>query len=757
MKSIQFVLFFVLFGTFSTVSAQNSWQRLSENQTASWGIVPWLSGGFYSINTAKDGSFELTAIDGFGGFLWAKNISLVDTSGFFLFSRGITVDKMGRIALFFEVFKKNSGTRFGNLIVWTDLSGNSVNSYFFDNNGYNTGYGANKILSDTQNQFFGSYNETISGQKNRLHSFLFDPNLNLKWAKKYETTLGAQSQGAVSVNSTGEYLVCGSLLNLANQNQGGFLLKIDQNGQPVWSKKVSENHVLQFVQLTDGSYLYVASASANFQFQEPRIVKLDANLNPVWAKEYPAGLLINNYRSLIPRSDGGFFLVLGENYPLTTKTPQIAHFDKNGNLIWAKRFNECRNLGFYESLTDEFDNLFGNRITSNNGITYFKMTANGEMGMCSAIEIPMILPPATLPTFTNLSWTVTDLTTSPPLDVVLTPQTINLSDFCPPLEFPVAHFTVPDSICFSEKIQPFYDGNGLADQYLWKFENGNPDSSTVVPSDSVRFFKNGLSKIQLVQTLGICQDTFVDFLRVLSPLPSFNLPNDTTLCANGALLLTAKNTSFFDEISWENGSNNPNRTVSEDKLVILTGNIGICTLADSVDLKFVQRPDLLPSDTTACADATVFKIILRRSGDRYFWNGNELDSNFFSLNKGRNELKTVTPEGCELVENIDFLTVECLQSVFVPNIFSPNDDGENDFLEIFGGPAIAKIARFEVFDRWGNRVFEAENYVSGDPKGQWNGVFRGKKVLPSVFTWWAELELVDGRRVKKEGNFSAIR
>jgi gliding motility-associated-like protein len=757
MKKSYLILFFVLFCTFSSLFGQNGWQRRTNDQAISWGAAAAPSGGLFTLDVSKNGQFGITAVDAFGGFLWSKSLRLVDTSSTFLFARGICLDKMARIMVFFEVNKKNSGTRLGNLIVWTDLGGNFVNSSFFDNNGFNTGYPANKILADAQNQFFGLYNETVSGDKARLRSFLFDPNLNFAWAKKYETALSAQSQGAPSTNAAGEYLVCGSLFNLANQSQGGFLMKIDQNGAVAWSKKVSENHVLQFVQLTDGSYIYVASTNGTYQFQDARLVKLDANLTPVWSKKYPTGMLLSTVQSLIPRLDGGFYLILGEKYPATTKTPQVAHFDKNGNLIWSKRFNECRNIGFFEAKIDQFDNLLGNRYTYDNAITYFKMTANGEMGMCSSIDIPLVLTAATVPTLSNLTWTTSNLTTSTPPDVLLSPKTVDLVDFCPPLEFPVAHFTLPDSVCFFEKMQPFYDGNGLADKYLWSFQNGKPDSSMVVPSDSVHFFKTGLANIQLVQSLGICHDTFVDFVRVLPPLPPFNLPNDTTLCANGELVLSAKNTQFFDAISWEDGSNDAVRTVSEDKLVILTGNLGICTLKDSVELKFVQRPDLLPTDTTACADATVLTNFPRRAGDVYFLNENALDSNFFQLKKGRNELKTRTPEGCEISEIIDFLTVECLQSVFIPNIFSPNDDGENDFIEIFGGAAIKKIDRFEIFDRWGNRVFSAKNYLSGDQKGQWNGVFRGKKVLPSVFTWWAELELVDGRRVKKEGDFSVVR
>jgi hypothetical protein len=57
----------------------------------------------------------------------------------------------------------------------------------------------------------------------------------------------------------------------------------------------------------------------------------------------------------------------------------------------------------------------------------------------------------------------------------------------------------------------------------------------------------------------------------------------------------------------------------------------------------------------------------------------------------------------------------------VPNRFSPNDDGVNDRLIVYRGEAITEVEGFQVFDPWGNRLFQQESFPSNSFIPGWNG------------------------------------
>lgn len=95
------------------------------------------------------------------------------------------------------------------------------------------------------------------------------------------------------------------------------------------------------------------------------------------------------------------------------------------------------------------------------------------------------------------------------------------------------------------------------------------------------------------------------------------------------------------------------------------------------------------------------------------------------------QLQMGHPEGCEASDSIRITVVnpdslDCAE-IFLPKAFTPNGDGLNDFFGISNPFAIVDFSSFEIFDRWGGRVFYSE-----DPFDTWNGSFKGRKVNPGV-------------------------
>jgi gliding motility-associated-like protein len=90
-------------------------------------------------------------------------------------------------------------------------------------------------------------------------------------------------------------------------------------------------------------------------------------------------------------------------------------------------------------------------------------------------------------------------------------------------------------------------------------------------------------------------------------------------------------------------------------------------------------------------------------------------------------------------------------NIFVPTAFSPNATGTNDMHCVFGTECI-KTMTFNIFDRWGNKVFE-----STDPKACWDGTYNGQALDPAVFVYHLSATLNNGELVERQGNITLVR
>ena len=88
--------------------------------------------------------------------------------------------------------------------------------------------------------------------------------------------------------------------------------------------------------------------------------------------------------------------------------------------------------------------------------------------------------------------------------------------------------------------------------------------------------------------------------------------------------------------------------------------------------------------------------------------------------------------------------VEKTKDIFIPNAFSPNNDGMNDVLTIYGGQDVASVKAFKVVNRWGEVVFSNENFPVNDETQGWRGYLGSKIAASGVYVYFAEIEFIDG-------------
>lgn len=93
----------------------------------------------------------------------------------------------------------------------------------------------------------------------------------------------------------------------------------------------------------------------------------------------------------------------------------------------------------------------------------------------------------------------------------------------------------------------------------------------------------------------------------------------------------------------------------------------------------------------------------------------------------------------------------------MPNAFSPNGDGKNDYFYVIGGADIKKVRNLSVFNRYGQKIFESRNAPANDRKYGWDGTINGKRVDMGSYVYLASLELADGSVQFIKGTVTVVR
>ncbi len=116
--------------------------------------------------------------------------------------------------------------------------------------------------------------------------------------------------------------------------------------------------------------------------------------------------------------------------------------------------------------------------------------------------------------------------------------------------------------------------------------------------------------------------------------------------------------------------------------------------------------------------------------------------------------------GCTGADTVN-VSIDRNRNVYLPNIFSPNVDGTNDFMEVFADPeSVEKINYFKIFDRWGNLVFESGSFKPADSRvigNRWDGFYQDIKANTGIYTYICEVKFVDNVVLRFRGDVSLVR
>ena len=105
--------------------------------------------------------------------------------------------------------------------------------------------------------------------------------------------------------------------------------------------------------------------------------------------------------------------------------------------------------------------------------------------------------------------------------------------------------------------------------------------------------------------------------------------------------------------------------------------------------------------------------------------------------------------GCERIDSV-YIEVDPTTNIYVPNIFSPNDDNNND-VYLISGKGIDQF-NLAIFNRWGQLLFESTDIEQG-----WDGTKEGTPLGQGVFVYKLNVIFYDGETIEQTGNITLIR
>lgn len=316
-------------------------------------------------------------------------------------------------------------------------------------------------------------------------------------------------------------------------------------------------------------------------------------------------------------------------------------------------------------------------------------------------------------------------------------------------------------ICNGESIQL----NGIgAGEVAWTPANRLSDATMLRPDANpteTTMFTMGITR-------GSC--TLYDSVKVVVEQKTDLMTEDVEICQGETIDLDFE--GVVDDYFWmnENGGLLESATVSprDTATYFVVGSYSTC-LPDTAELTVAVTPEPSRwlSDSLYFIPGQSFTITLNTPDTAQY----EFDwkpVSYFSCADCQNP--KVAPDsnivytvditdlitGCSATDSIrlDPLTTCPPDLIGVPDVFSPNDDGVNDYFKLYPNPSIKSIVSFRIFNRWGAELFATDEM--NDPG--WDGRVGGKLSPMGVYIYMVEFECeLTGQIVVKAGDLTLVR
>lgn len=281
-------------------------------------------------------------------------------------------------------------------------------------------------------------------------------------------------------------------------------------------------------------------------------------------------------------------------------------------------------------------------------------------------------------------------------------------------------------------------------QYNWSVEEnaGILNSQINNPIDFLIQKNSALINLQIIDDKN-CQIVSSIRLDTITDRVKF-APNQTTICFNDSVSFLFSNN--YENVIWY--VTNLSTIISNDpkwrfhpiqngneEILLRTKSKSGCL--DTLSTNILVKP--IPDLKLAFRDSTIqygkITQLIASGADSYFWSPSNYMDNIYSSHPNIQPEKNIVylVKGMASNECYDTasvrITLDISRYSFIPNAFTPNGDGRNDY---FRPKILGNFTHFQVliFNRWGQKVFQSNN-----PDIYWDGTINGKKADPGTYIY----------------------
>ena len=274
--------------------------------------------------------------------------------------------------------------------------------------------------------------------------------------------------------------------------------------------------------------------------------------------------------------------------------------------------------------------------------------------------------------------------------------------------------------------------------------------TAVAASDT--FYIRGMSA-------GGCSTSIAPVIVVLNDQPVITT-TDTVVACKG-LPLTLKASSPGNEITWQNVGTADSITVQPNGNAIYkaiaineagctdTAIVNVLVREFSISLKASPNPMLVGAPATLTTSANSTYEVIGWKPDMYFSNQtantqsliiNDTTSTYYVIARSADGC-TDTASIKTAVDNKDF---------FIPNAFTPNNDGRNDLFKVYGSSVTA--AEIKIYNQWGVMLYETKDNQKG-----WDGTHKNNPQPVGLYVYVVKVRLSNEDTFIKKGTIRLIR
>lgn len=298
---------------------------------------------------------------------------------------------------------------------------------------------------------------------------------------------------------------------------------------------------------------------------------------------------------------------------------------------------------------------------------------------------------------------------------------------------------IPEGGCLNDTI--FFDTKLSPARYSFSWDLGDGSYSTEATFS--HFYSDlGYYPVELI-IFDECLETYDTLNRdlLISLRQAVEASGDTIICEGESFSLSATDISSA-RFEWTG----PNNYFSQNQFPVVSNAIpqmsgeyavigivsGCATFPSYTVVEVIPTPTPnLGNDTTFCSENAEFTLNPGNYSE-YQWQDNSTRSTYTVLEEGAFWVEVTDQYGCTGSDSVTLKEI-CPTRIYVPNAFSPNFDGTNDYFGVFGFHIIEM--KLSIFDRWGGLLFETLN-----PEDQWDGTFKGEPVAVGVYVWQLQIE-----------------